>query len=161
MEALSAGSRVEARYNGGREWFPGEVLRVGRGKTSGSVYFTIRYDDGEVEEGVRRLRVRREGRGETEAWRLVEGMEVDVQLGNTVFDDDGNAVEEGGLGAYEPEPELGERCYKTGVVMRVHRDGRYDVELDDGEPVAGVPRERLAAQCEAAGGLRAPGGGDG
>ena len=78
VEALRAGSRVEARYKGGGEWYAGQIMRVDRGKVSGSVYFTIKYDDGDVEKGVRRLRVRREGMGEEEVWRLVEGMEVDV-----------------------------------------------------------------------------------
>jgi hypothetical protein len=59
-EEFSVGARVEARYGFGNEWFPAtvsEVQRVTGGGPSATRYF-LQYDDGDVEEGASRLKLR-------------------------------------------------------------------------------------------------------
>jgi hypothetical protein len=44
---VKVGTRVDARFLGGDEWFPGEILKVSH---DGS--YTVSFDDGDLEDGV-------------------------------------------------------------------------------------------------------------
>lgn len=102
---LNVGDRVEARFGGKTEWFPGTVRAInavgeteapvgsdgvgdgggsGRGGTLRSNLPTIAidYDDGDVEERVPRVRVRLPGQKQPRF--LTEGDEVDVKRGKKI-----------------------------------------------------------------------------
>jgi hypothetical protein len=75
---LSVGQKVEARYGWGNEWFDAEVMEVqeASGDDKGEPLYFLQYEDGDVEEGVRRLKIRLEGDKQTRD--LTEGEEVDA-----------------------------------------------------------------------------------
>jgi hypothetical protein len=52
------GTKIEARYKGGPRFFPGVVAAVNKDASGNIETLSIRYDDGENETGVPRLRVR-------------------------------------------------------------------------------------------------------
>jgi hypothetical protein len=52
------GTKVEARYKGGPRFYPGVVVAVNKDASGSTETLSIRYDDGENETGVPRLRVR-------------------------------------------------------------------------------------------------------
>ena len=56
-DTLTVGATVEARFGGGPRYFPGKVEAVAKDGSKCS----IRYDDGDSEEGVKRLRARYPG----------------------------------------------------------------------------------------------------
>ena len=83
---LVVGARVEARYGSGSEWFDATVSQIsypeeatarsdGPTLVSGIRYF-LQYDDGDVEEGARRLKIRLPGQHQCR--QLVTGEEVDA-----------------------------------------------------------------------------------
>ena len=51
---LPVGTRVTARYKGKERWFPGEIIRLNDGSES----YNIKYDDGDIEFGVKRDLIR-------------------------------------------------------------------------------------------------------
>lgn len=59
MAEAKVGALVEVRYGGGSLWYPGEIMKIeeNRGDHAQTSY-TIRYDDGEVESGVRMGNIR-------------------------------------------------------------------------------------------------------
>ncbi|CAM9821408.1 unnamed protein product, partial [Choristocarpus tenellus] len=83
---LEVGSRVEARFRGKGEWYPGVVTAVSSINIDGpldgadraiGITATVKYDDGDIEEGVPRLRIRFPG--QKQPWELNEGAVVDVR----------------------------------------------------------------------------------
>jgi len=68
---LAVGTKVEARYGSGSEWFGATISQVtasssgepdeNDGPSDGSVRYFLQYDDGDVEEGARRLKIRLPG----------------------------------------------------------------------------------------------------
>ena len=107
---IAEGSKVEARFRGRSRYYPGKVVNVHR---DGS--FDIRYDDGENERMVDRSLVKLLGsrdlsspqRG-SRSGQLRRGQRVEARY-------------------------KGRRRYYPGVISRVHGDGSYDVDYDDGE----------------------------
>ena len=107
---IAEGSKVEARFRGRSRYYPGKVLNVHR---DGS--FDIRYDDGESERmvdpslvkllGSRDLSNPRRG-----SWsgQLRQGQRVEARY-------------------------KGRNRFYPGVISRIHGDGTYDVDYDDGE----------------------------
>ena len=75
---LSVGQKVEARYGWGNEWFGAEVMEVQEttGEDTEEPLYFLQYEDGDVEEGVRRLKIRLVGDKQTRD--LSEGEEVDA-----------------------------------------------------------------------------------
>ena len=113
---LAKGDRVEVRYRGrGTKFYKGKISRVNSDDT-----FDIAYDDGEREIGIAAEHVRSlesqsstgDGRDRDRTTALSEGDKVEADFR--------------GRGRYFP-----------GVISRVHRDGTYDIDYDDGE------RERM------------------
>lgn len=132
---LSIGDRVEARFGGKSEWFPGVIREIhstvdgdrsvtcGRGRGGGASgrrwprstlpYLTVDYDDGDVEERVPRVRVRRPGQKQPRF--LHAGDEVDVKRGKRIF--------------------LARVVARAAPPPRNKKDGHYDLELlHDGRP---------------------------
>lgn len=123
---LMAGARVEARFGGRSDWFPGVVRAIvdSRGKKGGRSSnlptVAVDYDDGDTEENVPRVRVRLPGQKQPRL--LHEGDEVDVKRGK--------------------------RIALALVVSRASsKEGRYDLRLmDRGEKlVENVPRSAIMA----------------
>lgn len=83
---LNVGCRVEARFRGKDEWYPGVVKAV---PSSASIQSTevrlptvdIHYNDGDAEENVPRMRVRLPGQKQS---KLLNGDEVDVKRGKRI-----------------------------------------------------------------------------
>ncbi|CAM9409837.1 unnamed protein product, partial [Scytosiphon promiscuus] len=133
---LNIGDRVEARFGGKSEWFPGVVTGIHCGvdedRRSTLPYITVDYDDGDVEERVPRVRVRQPGQKQPRF--LNEGDEVDVKRGKRIF-----LARVVALAASSP-PDT--------------KEGYYDLELlDEGRPgrnsdgglVANCPRSAMMA----------------
>ena len=70
---------VEARYMDSAEWFPGKIMAVypagSRKLASKDTLYDLRYEDGDTEDGVRRLKIR--VKGERQRRKLEVGEEVD------------------------------------------------------------------------------------
>ena len=124
--------KVEARYRGRSRYFPGRIARENRDGT-----YDIDYDDGEKEQGVEKSMIkplensgrddgRRSPRGGSGADELREGMKVEARF-------------------------RGRRRYFPGRITRVHRDGTYDIDYDDGEKERGVEKA-LIRSLESGGG---------
>jgi hypothetical protein len=82
-DLLSVGTEVEGRYGFGSEWFPATIMHVTESKSvstggellSRALYF-LQYKDGDVEEGVRRLKIRLPNQRQRRELRV--GEEVDA-----------------------------------------------------------------------------------
>eukprot|EP00903_Cladosiphon_okamuranus_P008645 g8289.t1 len=113
---LAKGDRVEARYRGkGTKFYKGKILRVNSDET-----FDIAYDDGEKDIGIATGHVRSlEPQNSTDGGR-------DRNKASTFSEGDKVEANFRGRGRYFP-----------GRISRVHRDGTYDIDYDDGE------RERM------------------
>eukprot|EP00903_Cladosiphon_okamuranus_P006300 g6178.t1 len=106
------GDRVEARYRGkGTRFYKGRISRVNSDDT-----FDIAYDDGEKEIGIAVEHVRSL---ESQSSARADG---DRQGPETLLE--GERVE----ARYK-----GRSRYYPGKITRVHRDGTYDIDYDDGE----------------------------
>eukprot|EP00903_Cladosiphon_okamuranus_P006154 g6055.t1 len=113
---MGKGDRVEARYRGkGTKFYKGKISRVNSDDT-----FDISYDDGDKETGIAKEHVRL----------------LDL---NTSADSDGGrrAPVEFREGDKVEGNYRGRGRYYPGRITRVHRDGTYDIDYDDGE------RERM------------------
>lgn len=123
---LMAGARVEARFGGRSEWFPGVVRAINdsSGKKGGMLSnlptVAVDYDDGDAEEKVPRVRVRLPGQKQPRL--LNEGDEVDVKRGKKI-------------------------ALAVVVSRASSKEGRYDLRLmNRGEMlVENVPRSAIMA----------------
>ncbi len=104
--ALSEGDKVEADFRGRGRYYPGRITRARRDGT-----YDIDYDNGESERMVEPSLVKRVSGGKPE------------RADHGVFEE-GEKVE----ARYE-----GRSRYYPGKITRVHRDGSYDIDYDDGE----------------------------
>jgi len=107
------GDKIEARFRGGTKWFPGRIQRVNRNGT-----YVIRYEDGDTEEDVGASMIRRAGGGagddkNTKASVLEEGDKVEARF-------------------------RGGAKWFRGRIMRVNRNGSYDIRYEDGDTEEGV-----------------------
>jgi hypothetical protein len=77
---LSTGARVEARYMTGYEWFPATITGTTICGDGSSTKYSLRYDDGDVEDGVLRNKLRRVGEEQLYGPGVVlpQGLEVDA-----------------------------------------------------------------------------------
>ncbi|OQS07331.1 hypothetical protein THRCLA_00674 [Thraustotheca clavata] len=109
---LHIGSRVDGLYAGGGVWFPGYIVETG-------TLFTVKYDDGEVEENVPEhfLRVHELGTFST-------GSRVLVRYGG------------------------GEEYY-AGVITGIDEENQlYDIAYDDGEVEENVAVNEIVAPVD-------------
>ena len=105
---LKVGTEAEARYMNSGNWYPCKIMAVYPAGTrkllSSETLYDLRYEDGDAEEGVRRLKIRL--KGEKQRRVLSKGEEVDAVC---------EACEEGVYG---------------GVVLGEVGEGVYRVEFD-------------------------------
>ena len=128
---LREGTKVEARYRGKSRYYPGQIRR-----DRGDGTFDIAYDDGEHE-----TRVREE---------YIKCM--------TDSDDDRRRCKSLRVGDRVEARQNGRTRYYPGTVARVHSDGTYDIDYDDGEKETYVKEEYVKS---AGGGSRSPSPGHG
>jgi len=125
-ELFEKGDWIEARFRARSKWLPGRVARVNSDET-----YDVRYDDGEMEQGVDPSLVRRP---------VVKPPTTTVSSrrdggGSSNKDDDGTMIDSGD----RVEARLrGRSKWHTDHVIRVNRDGTYDIHYDDGEKEQGV-----------------------
>ena len=111
---LQEGARVEARYRGRSKYYPG---RISRDRGDGT--FDIDYDDGEKETRVLEEYVKSAGGG---------------------GDDGGGGMR---VGESIEARYRGRSKYYPGKIGRVHSDGTFDIDYDDGEKERGVQRHLI------------------
>jgi Ca2+-binding EF-hand superfamily protein len=119
-DALSVGSKVEARYRGLSRWYPGSISKV---RPDGS--FDIAYDDGKEERRVERGMIRLRGadadtrrKGGVEGDELQEGMTVEARYHG------------------------GQRWF-AGKIIKVRTGGTYDIRYEDGDQEERVAKEMI------------------
>ncbi|OQR88598.1 hypothetical protein ACHHYP_06727, partial [Achlya hypogyna] len=110
----AVGSKVEARYKGKSTYYPGKITKV---HSDGSC--DIDYDDGEKEKRV-----------EKDFIRLVPGATDDAEVRLRV----GSKVE----AKYKGKSKL-----YPGTIAKVHSNGTYDIDYDDGEKETNVAKELI------------------
>jgi len=119
VDGLMVGSRVEVRYKGGRDFFPGTVKDMNN--ENGTI--SVAYDDGDFEAAAPRLRVRFPGEREPEV--LDEGSRCEVMY----------------KGGDVPYPAVVATCV-------CHSDGSrsYHINYDDGEVENYIKRRQIFVQ---------------
>ena len=121
---LKVGDKVEARYRGqGSRFFKGKIVRVNSDAT-----FDIDYDDGDKDRGIAEKHV-----------RSLEGAENDGRGGGRLEDNASELLE----GDKVEADYRGRGRYLEGRIQRVHRDGTFDIDYDDGEKERGVPKDMI------------------
>jgi len=113
-DEFQVGDRVEARFKGGRKFFPGEIVRA---NVDGS--FSIVYDDVDRETRVPRQFIRKlKGNSSHEAELLEVGTRVEARFKNG-------------------------RKYFKGEITRKYANGKYDISYDDGDRERMVSRDNI------------------
>mgnify|MGYP003328269067 CR=1 FL=1 len=116
-EHFAEGDAVEARFEGGEDWFAGRISRVNADGT-----FEIAYDDGGRDSRLRARFVRREGGGKKKKTSRRDDSGTD-----TAGEDDfarGDKIE----ADYKGKGKM-----YAGEITRVHDDGTYNIRYDDGD----------------------------
>ncbi|CAN0343330.1 unnamed protein product, partial [Pylaiella littoralis] len=151
---ISVGDKVEGRFGGGSRWYEAIVKRKNRDDT-----FWLLYTDGDVEKAVERAFIRAidvtgGGRNKPESSRRVlsrTGSEIatDVDLGEVKDGDRGGSRD---LAKRRDPPRArdeiearfrGGSRWLRGRVIRVHRDGAYSVEYEDGRREDDLPASHV------------------
>ncbi|CAM9561777.1 unnamed protein product, partial [Choristocarpus tenellus] len=114
---LAGGMKVEARYKGRSRYYPGRISRVHRDGTC-----DIDYDDGEKERMV-----------EPELIRVLSARSTSTGMSRMDVSKGRGGSEELEKGVKVEARYKGRRRYYPGKVANVHRDGRCDIDYDDGE----------------------------
>jgi PUB domain/EF-hand domain pair len=116
-----AGDNIEARYKGRERYYSGTIKRCNR---DGS--YDVDYDDGEQELSVEARLIKLVGATSSSKSIAASSNKPIIDLL------EGDKIE----ARYR-----GRERYFTGVVRRVHRDGTFDINYDDGERELGVLAE--------------------
>ncbi|CAM9455588.1 unnamed protein product, partial [Laminaria digitata] len=151
---FNVGDKVEARFGGGSRWFKATVKRT---NTDGTV--DLLYADGDKERGVESYLVRkRDGGGngperlrDSSARRAVPGAdsETDVESGEgKVSDRQGGRCASRRKGPPRAGEEVEARSrggsrWVPGSVSRVHRDGSYDIDFENGDSERHIPANHV------------------
>ena len=119
------GDKIEARYKRGRQWYVGTIRAVGRDGT-----YDIRYEDGDIEDGVDPGLVRKIGAGSADSLGSAAGAKRGAS---------GDFLE----GA-KVEARFGgrSRWYKA-TVQRRNRDGSYHLLYVDGDEERAVEKHMI------------------
>ena len=104
---------MEARYRGRSKYYPGRIAR-----DRGDGTYDIDYDDGEKETRVLEEYIKAAGGGGGDGEGLRVGDKVEARY-------------------------RGRSKYYPGKIARVHSDGTFDVNYDDGESERGVQRHLI------------------
>lgn len=132
--ALFVGMRVDANFYGEGEWYSGTVARVNADGT-----YSVHYDDGDFEESVTQENI------------VATALPITVDdVGNDDGNDDGNDVGndvgsggEIGQGSRVEANFQGEGEWYPGVVVKVRKDGTFNVLYDDGDSENKVTGENI------------------
>lgn len=114
--ALEVGERIEARFGGGPDFHPGVISAVNDDES-----YNIAYDDGDKEESVKRLRIKRPGDKKPKIGKV--GMKCEARHGG------------------------GKVCF-DGTISAVDDLGTYAIDYDDGDKEQGVAWALIFVQCE-------------
>ncbi|CAM9578665.1 unnamed protein product [Choristocarpus tenellus] len=126
------GDEIEARYKGGRKWYPGVIRGVNRDNT-----YDIRYADGDTERDVESSLVRNKG-----------GSSMD-----SLTSDGGEDYREG----EKVEARFGGRSrWFKATVQRKNRDGTYYLRYTDGDEERTVEKELIRRMKVERGGSKSP-----
>jgi riboflavin kinase len=141
-QAFAVGDRIEGRFQGQAEFFPGVVDAVVAAEAeagAGGGVYRVRYDDGDREGRARGFRLRLPGQRQ---YRHLEvGEIVDAcAFGETSATGGGGDGEGGGGGEAASE-------FVPGRVSEVCVDGTYCVLFIDGSRGRALPRSRILARC--------------
>ncbi len=135
------GSRVKARFQGGKNFYPGVITAV---RQNGSSY-DIKYDDGDMEQNVSRDMFRNISNHEEEppiSLSEEDGMNRNTkQLKNNTFNEliVGSRIEARFRG--------GNKFY-PGIITSCQDDSTYSVLYDDGDREHGVKKTNIRLLCE-------------
>ncbi|KDO21598.1 hypothetical protein SPRG_22324 [Saprolegnia parasitica CBS 223.65] len=121
-KALKVGAKVEAKYKGKSKFYPGKITKV---HGDGSSY-DISYDDGETETRVESDMIR----------AMVDGSD----------DDDDGDSKRLAVGT-KVEAKYKGKTYYPGTITKVHLNGSYDVDYDDGEIEKKVDRSLIRVRA--------------
>ena len=150
VAALRVGDRVQANFGGAGTFYSGTITQIGD-DGSGNIDYDVQYDDGEFEEGVPGIDIRRE----TPQITNTDGSEI-VAGAQATSERDVNAAKKAFAEGDRVEANFGAAgTFYPGVVTQVGVDDAgnpdYDVQYDDGEFEEGVPETdiRLAAVATA------------
>eukprot|EP01042_Synura_sphagnicola_P000182 gene182-183_t len=120
---LGVNTRVESRYRDGKKYFPGIIKKVNDNGT-----YDVKYDDGDVEVGVTKDKIRKLDEKNLKTSESVNTGGEDIEL------------------QVQDEVEVryrGKEKYYPGVVSRKRLDGTYDIDYRDGEKESHVPIEYI------------------
>ncbi|CAM9385942.1 unnamed protein product, partial [Sphacelaria rigidula] len=128
---------VDARYRGGEKKYPGTILTVNRDGTC-----DIGYDDGDKEFSVRPNLITPANRTSSTSPRRALRSNEDSRARQP------SSPSRAGLAALEVGARVeakykGRARYYPGKIARVHRDGSFDIDYDDGEKERMVDRSLI------------------
>ncbi|DAZ98959.1 TPA: hypothetical protein N0F65_000491 [Lagenidium giganteum] len=113
--SISVGDTVQARYKGGKKLYRGEVIKVHSDNS-----YDIRYDDGDIEKRV-------------ESTMIAEPVDSDAESEAKTGDKAAKKQKKLSVGrTVQVRLKGGKKLYSAKVV-KVHSDGTYAVEFDDGD----------------------------
>ncbi|KAH8071060.1 cytidine deaminase [Aureococcus anophagefferens] len=156
---LAVGDKVEARYKGRSKFYAGKIARVHADGT-----FDIDYDDGEKETRVEERLIRAKEGGSSGRGRLREGAKKETRVleeyikgADSDSDDDRRGGDRRGgdrlsVGDKVEARYRGRSKYYPGKIARVHSDGTFDIDYDDGEKERNVDKEYVKSTGGSGGG---------
>ena len=151
------GDKVEGRFGGGKRWFKATVERANRDGT-----VDLFYADGDKEQRVESYLVRRRdghGSGPEESARLITrrgslsdaaGSDTDVEASEAKFSNQRDSRR--GTSRINDPPRVGEEVearsrggtrWLPGSVSRVHRDGSYNIDFENGDRERDIPENHV------------------
>eukprot|EP00953_Heterococcus_sp_UTEX-ZZ885_P010886 6325-Heterococcus_DN1.PRE.2 len=132
---LRVGSKILARYRGRDKYYPGIISHVNRDGT-----YDVDYDDGEKELSVLAEFIKQSNTTERSPTRRISSDATTVSSHNSNTKPLQLQLQEGDAVTAHYR---GRERYYSGVIRRVHRDGTYDINYDDGEKELSVPPEYI------------------
>eukprot|EP00953_Heterococcus_sp_UTEX-ZZ885_P003408 2370-Heterococcus_DN1.PRE.4 len=136
---LRVGAKISARYRGRDKYYSGIISHVNRDGT-----YDIDYDDGEKELSVLAEFIKQSNTIERSPTRRISSDTANVSSNSSSKPaqlqlHEGDAI----TARYR-----GRERYYSGVIRRVHRDGTYDINYDDGEKELSVPPEFIKSDSK-------------
>jgi PUB domain/EF-hand domain pair/Histone methyltransferase Tudor domain 1 len=137
---LRVGSKILARYRGRDKYYPGIISHVNRDGT-----YDVDYDDGEKELSVLAEFIKQSNTTERSPTRRISSDATTVGSHNSNTKPLQLQLQEGDAVTARYR---GRERYYSGVIRRVHRDGTYDINYDDGEKELSVPPEFIKSDSK-------------
>lgn len=127
-KVFQVGDKVNARYKNGQKWFPGKIAKA---RTDGT--FDILYDDGDEE-----LRMPAD---RLEALEPVKSTKPQAKSTTNEDDDIFGSSDSSSKAKTSKKLSVGDKvkanykrkgAFQRGKIVRVHKDGKFDIEYDSG-----------------------------